>query len=231
MDDATADQQAQATERVAILATLARPVQHEINNLLTVVFANLEMLRRAASEGAPRRQLERVEEAARRLDATSRAILSLTRRPPGGEPAEVSLTEAVTALRPLFLMLLPGAGALSLDLDPGGWKVRLDRALLDEALLRLALDVAKATPRGPALGLLVANRPGGMAGGDAAELLIRRHTPGGFPEAREPLQRLAVLCGGELADAEGGEALRLVLPRLPDSPAPGARLGSSAIRS
>ena len=52
--------------RLQTMAGLARPVQHEINNLLTVIFANLEMLKRTAAEGGPKRQLDRVAEAARR---------------------------------------------------------------------------------------------------------------------------------------------------------------------
>src|SRR6478735_835908 len=68
-------------ERSAAVAGLARTVQHDINNLLTVIFANLEMLKRSAAEGAPQRQLGRVEEAARRFEGTSRAIFSFIRRP------------------------------------------------------------------------------------------------------------------------------------------------------
>ena len=39
--------------RMTAVATLARPVQHDINNLLTVVFANLELLKRTAAAGGP----------------------------------------------------------------------------------------------------------------------------------------------------------------------------------
>ena len=68
--------------RLQTMAGLARPVQHEINNLLTVIFANLEMLKRTAAEGGPQRQLDRVAEAARRFEASSRGFLSLARRRP-----------------------------------------------------------------------------------------------------------------------------------------------------
>ena len=85
---------------------LARPVQHEINNLLTVIFANLEMLKRTAAEGAPQRQLDRVDEAARRFEASSRGFLSLSRRPvPGGRA--VRLGEALAAVQPLLRWCLP----------------------------------------------------------------------------------------------------------------------------
>src|SRR5919199_5309851 len=71
----------QAARLVALIG-LARPVQHDINNLLTVVFANLEMLKRTAAAGGPQRQLDRIAEAAKRLERSTRAILSMIRRIP-----------------------------------------------------------------------------------------------------------------------------------------------------
>src|SRR3954452_8098345 len=92
-------------ERSVAVAGLARTVQHDINNLLTVIFANLEMLKRNAAEGPPQRQLGRVEEAARRFERTSRAILSLIRRP-AGEVAPIRLSDALAVLQPLLQMIL-----------------------------------------------------------------------------------------------------------------------------
>jgi signal transduction histidine kinase len=123
--------------RMAALSGLARPVQHDINNLLTVVFANLEMLKRTAAEGGPQRQLDRIQEAARRFEGTSRAILSLLRRPVAGE-VTIRLSEAIGAMQPLLHLLLPAPGALTLELAAEDWPVRIDRAALEEALLALA---------------------------------------------------------------------------------------------
>lgn len=200
-----------------MLAALARPLQHDLNNLLTVVYANLEMLRRTATEGPQRRQLERVEEAARRIDAGSRAYLSLARRTQVTTPA--SLTEAVEALRPLLQMLLPGAGLLVLDLEPEGWPVRLDRARFDQALLDLAA-MASRDGSGEGLALVAANRPGAVAGGrDSVELLIRTRVA--FPEAaRRALHDLAEAAAGTLAPSEDGTELRLLLPRCGPPEAP-----------
>ncbi len=220
MDEAERDLHRRAAERMATLAALARPVQHELNNLLTVVFANLEMLRRQAEEGAPRRQLGRVEEAARRMEATCRATLSLARRIPGAPaPEEASLAEVVTALRPLLQMLLPGPGALSVALEPEAWPVRLDRPLLDEALLLLAMEHAAVAQRGTGLALSVANRPGGEGQEDRAELVVHLPLPPS-PEVQAALGRAAAAAGGALAEAEAGALLRLLLPRAPDA-APG----------
>jgi signal transduction histidine kinase len=207
-------------ERLATLARLARPVQHEINNLLTVIFANLEMLKRSAAEGAPQRQLDRIAEAARRFDASTRALLMLSRRPVPGEGAAVPLAEAVESLRPLLAVLLPAPGALTLEVGTGGWPARFDRALLDEALLRLAVEVSDAAPRGAGLAVVVANRPGGGGGGrDRVELTVALPPCAAAsdqpPAALDALRALAQAGGGEAREtvAEAGRTLALSLPR------------------
>ena len=219
--------------RLATIAHVAEPVQHELNNLLTVVYANLEMLKRTASEGAPQRQLDRIQEAARRFDASTRAVLSLLRRPVPGTMA-MSLPAAVAAIQPLLAVLLPGRGALTLSLGPsvgeasgarnGGapdpsvppqdWLVRLDRAALDEALLALAREAAAALPRGAGLALGVANRPGVDGAPDAVEFHIRRPEALALP-ALAAFRALVLAAGGDARDeAAGGAAtLRLSLPR------------------
>jgi signal transduction histidine kinase len=194
-------------ERSEAVAGLARTVQHDINNLLTVIFANLEMLKRSAAEGAPQRQLGRVEEAARRFEGTSRSILALIRRP-AGEVVPIRLSEVLGAVQPLLHMILPGPGALSVTLAEKDPPVLLERSALEEALLTLAQQIADTQPRGPALALTVAPEP--------AEGVLTVRLPAGL--ALPAMARLAAACtavGGSAApaDADGEEALCLRLPR------------------
>ncbi|MFC7475070.1 hypothetical protein ACFQS7_11950 [Dankookia sp. GCM10030260] len=192
--------------RSEVIAGLARTVQHDINNLLTVIFANLEMLKRTAADGAPQRQLGRVEEAARRFEGTSRSILALIRRP-AGERAAVRLSDALAAIQPLLLMILSGPGALSVTLADCDPPVLLERSALEEALLMLAAQVAETQPRGPALSLAVAAE----AGAGRLTLVL----PAGLaPPAREALAAVFRAAGGEAATE--GEALVLSLePHIP----------------
>lgn len=196
-------------ERIAAIAGLARTVQHDINNLLTVVFANLEMLKRSAAEGAPQRQLGRVEEAARRFEGTSRAILSLIRRP-AGEVVDIRLSEALAALHPLLHMILPAPGALVLEPAERDPVLRFERSALEEGLLALAHQIAEAQPRGLALTLAVAERR------DAGVLEIHP-TAGLAPPALAALAGLARAAGGTAEQA--GEGLRLTLPPRPEGEA------------
>jgi signal transduction histidine kinase len=160
-------------ERLATLAALARPAQHELNNLLHVIYANLELLKRSAAEGAPQRQLDRVEQAARRLEATSQALLHLTRRPlpapPGFAPAET-----LAALAPLLRLLLPAPGALALALPEGeAAPVAGDRGEFEETLLGLARQAGAVMPPGGSLGLALT--------AEATAMTLRIAWPAGAP--------------------------------------------------
>ena len=196
--------------RLATMAGLARPVQHEINNLLTVIFANLEMLKRSAAEGAPQRQLDRVAEAARRFEASSRGFLSLSRRPVPGVSV-FTLEELLVAVRPLLVVLMPTPAMLAVEPGAEGWPVRMDRALLDEALIVLAREAGEALPRRGVLSLSSSNRPGAP---DMAELAVR------WPAELEllsagPLRDIVRDAGGRVEEEAADEAvlLRLGLPR------------------
>jgi signal transduction histidine kinase len=151
-DDAAPERLAR---RLSTLAAMSRPVQHELNNLLTVIYANVELLKRSAAEGAPQRQLDRIQQATKRLDDATRSILTLNRRPVP-EAAVAAPLDCLRLLAPLLKLLLAAPGALALDLPEGeAWKVQLDRAALEQALMDLAQDAAVLLPRGAALGLAV----------------------------------------------------------------------------
>ncbi len=197
----TTDAAQRRTERLDLLGSLARPVQHEINNLLTVIYANLDLLKRRMSDAAPLRQIGRVEEAARRFEATSRAILALSRRPVPGE-AVVSPGAALEALQPLLGVLMPAPGTLSVTIAAGIPPCRFDQALFDGALVGLARAAGAA--RVP-LRLAVSEALG--------VAVLEARTEAEVGDAAAALARLAAEAGGRLA-AEPG-LLRLTLPVAP----------------
>lgn len=198
-------------KRLATMAGLARPVQHEINNLLTVIFANLEMLKRTAAEGGPQRQLDRVAEASRRFEASTRGFLSLSRRPVPGLSA-FTLGEALVAVRPLLVVLLPAPGMLAVETAPEGWPIHMDRALLDEALIALAHEAGEALPRGGVLTLSASNLPGPP---EEVEMAVRWPAEAALP-AIAALRDTLLDAGARIEEdavADGQAVLRLALPR------------------
>ncbi len=121
-------------KRLASVATLARPVQHDINNLLTVIFANLEMLKRTAAEGAPQRQLDRVAEAARRGDAVASELWDETIR-----YLALGVGNIITVLAPEAVILGGGVAAAGEQLlDPLRRRVREFVKIAPVELIRIA---------------------------------------------------------------------------------------------
>lgn len=195
----------QKARRLASAAALARPVQHDINNLLTVVFANLELLKRTAAPGGPQRQLDRIHEAAKRLEGSTRAILSMIRRPVG-EMAPIRLSELIQAVQPLLMLMLPTGGSLQLELEGEDPPVMLDRTGFEDALLATTRQAADALPRGTALRLVLETRPGGAR-------LSLLHPEGMTLSGLAGLAALARAAGAEAE--EGSEGVRLTFAAAP----------------
>jgi C4-dicarboxylate-specific signal transduction histidine kinase len=171
MDDADA-------ARLAALRHAAPAVQHDANNAMMVLAANLDMLGRGARGTPAERPLARAEEASRRLEETLRSFLDLARRPPQ-DIAETTLRDALEALLPLLRAVLGSRTPLLLDAPDAaaGSVVLLDRAALDLGLLAVARAVAGAAPAGAPLRLAIA------ATASEATLLVEVPPPVVLPEA------------------------------------------------
>jgi len=189
---------ASVARRHAILGVLARPAQHEINNLLTVMLANLDLLRRSTPEGAQRRQIDRIGEAVRRFEASSRAILSLARRPVDA-PGPFAPAASIAAIRPLLALLLPAPGALEIASPPAPWPLAAGGAApFEDALLGCAA----------ALG---ADGRMTIAFAETSDLIAVDVTLSGDAVAAG----YAALGMAPVAGSVGGGAARIALPRHP----------------
>ncbi|PWS37982.1 hypothetical protein DFH01_01315 [Falsiroseomonas bella] len=215
MDDETRAAPRQGNDLVPLrhdsLRRAAPAVQHEVNNAMMVLASNLEMLGRSAAEGAPRRQLDRALEAARRLDATVRGYLDAARRE-AEEPALASPTAVLQQALPLLRVALGGRYGFDVEAEGGESlpAIRLDRARLDLALLRLVQHAARVMPAGSR----IAARGERRAGTEEVALVLRL-PPGAEPagEVAALLAEAAGATGGRLERAPGGIAL--VWPRAP----------------
>lgn len=188
------------------LRRTAPAVQHEVNNALMVLTSNLELLGRTAVEGAPRRQLDRAQEALRRLDQTVRGFLDAARRE-AEDPAAIQPAAAVAQVLPLLRVVLGARFGFDLAEGEGVWPAQLDRARLDLALLALVRDAAGRMAPGARIAARAENR------GEAEVALILTMPPGAEPqgETAELLAGAATATGGRIEPAEG--SLTLVWPR------------------
>ena len=132
--------------RLETIANLARPVQHDINNLLTVIFANLEMLKRTAAEGgaaAPARPGGGSGPALRGIHPRASSTPDRGGRPGVSRPVRAERRRSV-AIQPAAAVLIPRVHGVA----AGAWHGGLRRccwiaAALEEALLALGGEAGR----------------------------------------------------------------------------------------
>ena len=195
MDDPTRHRRA---ERQELLAALAPPVQHAVNNFLTVLSGTADILRRTAKDEAGAARAGRLAEAAQRIEAVTRAYLTLARRPvPEDAGAELGVTLA--RLLPLIEIHLPRGVTVNLSVAPDLPRLAMDASVLDGPLM--ALLWAAGPEIATRLGLTLTRGEGG--------LLLRIE---GLPTEADtaPLERAVTAGGGRVA--QRGVVLELALP-------------------
>ena len=179
-DAATARRQA---GRLAVMAGLARPVQHEINNLLTVVLGNVLFVKRgiqkAGLDGKLLERLDHVRTAAERGATLTAQLLAFSRRQ-RLEARPVDLNATVSNVRDLLQTSTGARVRIGTALDPELRRALVDPTQIELVLLNLAINARDAMPDGGALTVRVASAvldARALAGNDDA-------SPGAFAIGR-----------------------------------------------
>jgi signal transduction histidine kinase len=144
------------SERMETVGQLTGGIAHDFNNLLTVVMGNLDMLRRAKPERAPRlidNALAAVEQG-RRLTGQ---LLAFSRRQPL-KPEVVDLAALLGRMDSLLSQSLRGDIVLEIDVAEGLWPVHVDPTQLQSALINLAVNARDAMPNGGTFRIRAQNR-------------------------------------------------------------------------
>lgn len=201
-DAAPAGAESLALLRHDLLRRTAPAVQHEINNAMMVLISNLDLLGRSAAEGAPRRQLDRAQEAMRRLETTIRGFLDAARRD-AEDVAAVAPDAALRQALPLLRVVLGSRFGFDLDMPETGLPpVRLDRGRLDLGLLCLVRDAAVRMAHGARITVRGAVR--------GTEVTLALDLPEGAApegEAARLLAEAAAATGGRIETVPGGVVL------------------------
>jgi PAS domain S-box-containing protein len=144
------------SERMETVGQLTGGIAHDFNNLLTVVMGNLDMLRRAKPERAPRlieNALAAVEQG-RRLTGQ---LLAFSRRQPL-KPEVVEVGPLLARMDGMLAQSLRGDIVLEIDVAEGLWPVEVDPTQLQSALINLAANARDAMPRGGTFRIRAQNR-------------------------------------------------------------------------
>lgn len=180
------------SQRLELVGSLASGIAHDINNLLGIILAQEDALRRAIDAPGPAVEegLRRIYRSAMEGAHMSRRLLEYAR---GSEPqrAPVSLEVLLADAYELVRGALPASIDVHLDLDVEGLILRLDEGQMKQVLLNLAVNARDAMPAGGALSIrarrLERGEIGecGIADEDRVEIAVA-DTGGGIPAEHLP---------------------------------------------
>ncbi|MEM9439606.1 MAG: ATP-binding protein [Pseudomonadota bacterium] len=138
------------------MSRLSGGVAHDFNNLLTVLQSNLELLQKRADLKAPLREmLTRCLRATERGSRLTAQLLTLGRRQ-SLHPEHVDIGKFLEEFGELIRRTLPSRIRTSLDVAQTLPPVRVDPAMLQDAMLNLVINARDAMPEGGSLTIAAA---------------------------------------------------------------------------
>ncbi|MDB5382612.1 MAG: sensor histidine kinase [Rhodospirillales bacterium] len=131
-------------EQRRVIAALASSAQHDVNNLLTVLLATLELMRNDLPEGdKAARRIDRMELASQRLRDLLRAFFTLARDGDG----QCDGAALLHRLAPVLRLAMRPAPSLSIDAPLEGVQIEADSAALAARLVEALRGAQNAVLR------------------------------------------------------------------------------------
>lgn len=143
----------EANQHFEALGKLSSGVAHDVNNALTVVQCNAELLHHLSPPGDNQTLASDILTAAQSAARTTRQLLSFTRRSVC-TPRPVAPTRVVEIVSRLVARLLPANITLALR-DTSNRQILVDEGDLQQALLNLVLNARDAMPDGGSITVAV----------------------------------------------------------------------------
>jgi PAS domain S-box-containing protein len=144
------EEQLHQSQKMESVGQLTGGVAHDFNNLLTVVSGNLELIEDATDNDKVQRLAAAARRAADRGARLTAQLLAFSRRQTL-HPELVSANDLICEFRELIRQAIGGGCELRLRPDEHLWLCQIDPALLETALLNLALNGRDAMPDGGVL--------------------------------------------------------------------------------
>jgi PAS domain S-box-containing protein len=156
-DRRATEEQLRQAQKMEAVGELTGGVAHDFNNLLTVVLGNAEMLAEGL-EDLPRMRVlaETTRDAAQRGAELTRRLLAFSRRQ-ALQPVALDLNRLVLDVEKLLRRTLGEHIEIETVLHGGLWRVHVDPAQLEAALVNLALNARDAMGESGKLTIETAN--------------------------------------------------------------------------
>ncbi|MBN9507599.1 MAG: PAS domain-containing protein [Alphaproteobacteria bacterium] len=156
-----ATERSRQARKLESLGQLTGGIAHDVNNLLTVMLGNFEMIALGAEERGPAGagDLDLAEAGLRAGESASQLmhrLLAFSRRQPLA-PQVVDIAALLASLEPLLRRTMGETVALEIAVARGLWRAVVDPAELETAMLNLAINARDAMPAGGHLRIEASN--------------------------------------------------------------------------
>jgi PAS domain S-box-containing protein len=141
------EQRLERAQRLNALGELTGGIAHDVNNLLSVIGLNLELVHELVPEGEPRELTDAALHAVGQGAKLTRGLLAFAQRQ-SLRPAPVPLAPLVGGLDALLRRALGGRIVLRTDVAPDTPPALVDAAQLETSLVNLVLNARDAMPEG-----------------------------------------------------------------------------------
>ncbi len=175
----------QQSQRMEALGSMASSIAHEFNNLMTVVVGSAQQAIGRATDPRQRKQLDRVESAARQAGRLTQQMLSFARRQ-FHDAQDTDLNALVADMDGLLRQVAGPNVAVALDLAPAPVMAVLDCGQMQLALINLARNAVDAMPGGGTLTISTQTLPDGVGVALAVTDTGMGMTPDVLRRATEP---------------------------------------------
>ena len=144
------EEQLHQSQKMESVGQLTGGIAHDFNNLLMVASGNLELIEEAVVDRRVRQFAETARRAVDRGAKLTGQLLAFSRRQ-RLNPRLVNANELISEFQGLIRQAVGGACEVKLLTDGPQWLCHVDSALLETALLNLALNARDAMPDGGVL--------------------------------------------------------------------------------
>jgi CheY-like chemotaxis protein/signal transduction histidine kinase len=182
-------------QRMAAVGRITSNVAHELNNLLTVIMWNLDLMTRSLDGTS--KDFDRAHIAlSAALNGTGllKQLLSFARAE-GTETRDVEVGKVLNHVAQVLRLVVGADVSVEIKPAPGLWPIKTSPDQLELALVNLAIYARQTMPEGGSLVIEANNRPGRY-----------RMTPGDSPETEAVVLAINAVASGPVTAAAAGRA-------------------------
>lgn len=151
------EEQLRHAQKMEAVGQLTGGVAHDFNNLLTIILGNLQLLQRRIDDGPKTEHMfDRAIAAAQRGGDLTHRLLAFSRRTPL-DPKLTDLGQLIDDIVKLTTRTIGENITVNVSTDDDLWRVNIDRAQLQSAIMNLAINAAHAMPGGGDLRIETSN--------------------------------------------------------------------------